>query len=85
MMPYPEDHIMTKLRWIAGDNGNTLYADGYPIRIRRIRIRRTRSDPTFKLETDGHVPDAGYWGLESAKLSAEKFAAEMDEFCPPER
>jgi hypothetical protein len=71
---------MTKLHWIAGDNGNTLYADGYPI-----RIRRTRGNPPFKLETDGHVPDAGYWGLESAKLSAEKFAAEMNEFCPPER
>lgn len=70
---------MTKLHWIAGDDGNTLYADGYPI-----RIKRTRGDPPFKLETDGHVPDAGYWGLASAKLSAEQYADEMNEFCPPE-
>jgi hypothetical protein len=26
------------------------------------------------------MPDAGYWGLASAKMDAEKYAAEMDEF-----
>jgi len=75
-----EADAMTKLYWIAGDDGNTLCADGYPI-----RIRRTRGDPPFKLETDGHRLDVGYWTLASAKLDAEKYADEMNEFCPPER
>jgi hypothetical protein len=66
---------MVKLNWISAADGNTLCADGYPI-----RIRRTRGSPPFKLETDGHVPDAGYWTLALAKLDAERFAAEMDEF-----
>ncbi len=71
---------MPKLNWIAAKDGNTLLADGYPI-----RIKRTRSLPPFKLETDGHIPDTGYWGLGHAKLDAERIAAEMDAFCPPEK
>jgi hypothetical protein len=67
---------MPKLNWIPTDDGNTLAADGYPI-----RIKRTHGVPPFKLETDRHVPDAGYCSLDLAKVDAERFAAEMDEFC----
>lgn len=64
------------ISWIAADDGNTLCADGQPI-----RIRRTGGDPPFILEADGHQK-AGYWSLASAKLDAERIAAEMDEFLP---
>ncbi len=70
---------MPRLNWLPTNDGNTLVADGYPI-----RIKRTHGQPPFKLETDGHMPDAGYWGLALAKFDAERIAAEMDEFCPPE-
>ena len=71
-----------KLTWIAGADGNTLCADGYPIRIKRTRAMLTQ--PPFMLEADGHVPTSGYWTLASAKADGARFAAEMREFSPPD-
>jgi hypothetical protein len=68
---------MPKLNWIPTDGRNTIAAYGYPI-----PIKRTHGAPPFKLETDQHVPDAEYWTVALAKVDAERFAAEMDEFCP---
>ncbi len=68
---------MDRIHWLRGDDGNTLCADGHPI-----RIRRTMGDPPFRLEADGHITPRGYFTLEAAKLNAEICLSEMAEFAP---
>ena len=66
------------LIWIPSDNSiDILCASGFPI-----RIRRTRSDPPFIVESENHRPNFPAHDLRAAKDLAVSIAMEMIEFEP---